>query len=538
MSFRSARRGPSPAASRRVDGAPTDLPPAAKAIAQQYLLRILRAKVYSVAIETPLIAADSLSKRLGHAILLKREDAQTVNSFKVRGAFNCMAQMGPAALARGVICASAGNHAQGVALSARRLRARAVIVMPVTTPQVKIDAVHALGGDIVLYGDSYTDAYEHAVRLQTQQGLSFVHPFDDPDVIAGQGTVGLEILRQHPAHIDAVFVPVGGGGLIAGVAAYIKAVRPEIKVIGVQTTDSNGMALSVRNGAPTRLAEVGLFSDGTAVKLVGTETFRLSQALVDDFITVNTDPICAAVKDVFQETRRILEPAGALSVAGLKKYVESGCRQGQTLIAITSGANINFDRLRFVADRAELGERREALFAVMMPKQRDAFLRLCELVSDTADRARKITEFNYRSANTPTAPLFIGLSITRPDEAGAVLHHLESHGFSNLDLTDDDLAKDHLRHMIGGRAKASANERLFRFEFPDRPGALLHLLSALKPDWELTLFHYRHQGADVANVLVGIVANGSPHSLTDILGRLDYPFVEETGNPSYCMFLR
>ncbi len=510
----------------------------ARAPKVDYLKKILTARVYDVAIESPLEPARSLSRRLGNKVLLKREDQQPVFSFKLRGAYNKMAHLGTEQLARGVICASAGNHAQGVALSARKLGCRAVIVMPVTTPRVKIDAVAALGAKVVLAGDSYSDAYDHALELQKVEGMTFVHPFDDPDVIAGQGTIAMEILRQREGPIDAVFVAVGGGGLISGVASYIKAVRPEIKVIGVQTRDSDAMLRSVRAGKRVQLAEVGLFSDGTAVKQVGVETFRLTRALVDDFILVDTDEVCAAIKDVFQDTRSILEPAGALGVAAIKKYVARGNADGaireQTLVAITCGANMNFDRLRFVAERAEFGERREALFAVTIPEERGSFKRFCAQLG-----TRAVTEFNYRISDEKVAHVFVGVAINRRDEADRIEENFVRHGFATVNLTDDELAKEHVRHMVGGRSVLAKDERLFRFVFPERPGALLRFLSSLHPDWNISLFHYRNQGADYGRILVGMqVPRGDRLAFKAFLDALAYPCDEETDNPVYRLFLR
>ncbi|GMV75631.1 MAG: L-threonine dehydratase [Rubrivivax sp.] len=510
------------------------LSPRARRVAADYLRRILSARVYDVARESPLQPARSLSRRLANHVLLKREDQQSVFSFKLRGAYNKMAQLPPAQLQRGVICASAGNHAQGVALAAKRLACRAVIVMPVTTPRVKVDAVQALGGEVVLHGDSYSDAFLHASALQQDEGLSFVHPFDDPDVIAGQGTVAAEILRQHQGPLDAVFVPIGGGGLISGVAAYIKAVRPEVRVIGVQTRDSDAMRRSVEAGRRVQLDDVGLFADGTAVKLVGEETFRVVRQLVDDFVVVDTDEVCAAIKDVFQDTRSIMEPSGALGVAGLKQYVARQRVKGQTLAAVTSGANMNFDRLRFVAERADFGEQREALFAVTIPEQRGAFKRLCELIG-----ARAVTEFNYRISDERAAHVFVGLSISRRDEAERLARQLVRHGFATVDLTDDEMAKEHVRHMVGGRSALAEGERLFRFVFPERPGALMRFLAALHPGWNISLFHYRNQGADYGRILVGIqLPGGDERALRDFLQSLAYPHVEETDNPVYRLFLR
>jgi len=502
-------------------------------IASDYLKKILTARVYDVAEETPLAPAKTLSRRLGNHVLLKREDQQPVFSFKLRGAYNKMAHLAPEQLQRGVICASAGNHAQGVALAARKLGCRAVVVMPVTTPRLKVDAVAALGGEVVLHGDSYSDAYTHAVELQQAQGLTFVHPFDDPDVIAGQGTIAMEICRQHQGPIDAVFVAIGGGGLISGVAAYLKAVRPEIKVIGVQTEDSDAMLRSVRAGKRVQLADVGLFSDGTAVKLVGAETFRVTRALVDDFVVVDTDAVCAAIKDVFQDTRSILEPAGALGVAAVKQYVEAHKVKGQTFVAITCGANMNFDRLRFVAERAEFGERREALFAVTIPEERGSFKRFCEAIGP-----RAVTEFNYRISDERIAHVFVGIAIARRDEAERIAKSFVRHRFPTVDLTDDELAKEHVRHMVGGRSELARDERLFRFVFPERPGALMRFLAALQPSWNISLFHYRNQGADYGRILVGMqVPRADERALQAFLQTLGYPFIEETANPVYRLFL-
>ena len=509
--------------------------------APDYLKKILTARVYDVAIESALDAARSLSRRIGNTVWLKREDQQPVFSFKLRGAYNKMAHLPAEALARGVICASAGNHAQGVALSAKKLGCRAVIVMPVTTPKLKVDAVAALGGEVLLHGDSYSDAHAHALEVQKALGLTFVHPFDDPDVIAGQGTVAMEILRQHEGPIDAIFVAIGGGGLISGVASYIKAVRPEILVIGVQTRDSDAMVRSVRAGRRVALTDVGLFSDGTAVKLVGEETFRITRALVDDFVLVDTDEVCAAIKDVFQDTRSILEPAGALGVAGIKQYVAQHKLKGKTLVAITCGANMNFDRLRFVAERADFGEQREALFAVTIPEQRGSFKRFCGLIGP-----RAVTEFNYRISDAQVAHVFVGLAIQKRDEADKLARSFVRHGFATVDLTDDELAKEHVRHMVGGRVGGNsglaADERLFRFVFPERPGALMRFLSSLQPDWNISLFHYRNQGADYGRILVGLQVPSKTaadrKAFQAFLDALAYPCVEESRNPVYQLFLR
>ena len=499
-----------------------------------YLQRILNARVYDVAIESPLELAKKLSVRLGNQVWLKREDTQPVHSFKLRGAYNKMSRLTTAELARGVICASAGNHAQGVALSARRLGCRAVIVMPVTTPQLKSDAVRALGGEVILHGDSYSDAYSHALELEQGHQYVFVHPFNDPDVIAGQGTIGMEILRQHQHPIHAVFVAIGGGGLISGVAAYIKAVRPEIKVIGVQMSDSDAMIQSIKAGQPVRLADVGLFSDGTAVKAVGDETFRMTRELVDGFVTVDTDAVCAAIKDAFEDTRSILEPAGAMGIAGMKQYIVQHGVKDQNLVAITCGANMNFDRLRFVAERAEAGEEREALFAVTIPEERGSFKRLCQTIGQ-----RNVTEFSYRISDEQAAHVLVGLAIRGRAEAPEISQLLAEQGFTALDLVDDELSKEHLRYMVGGRSRLGIDERLFRFEFPERPGALMRFLSRMHPDWNISLFHYRNQGADFGRILVGIqVPDADLPAFRDFIDTLGYRSVDETANPVYQLFLR
>jgi threonine dehydratase len=505
--------------------------------AQEYLRRILNARVYDVAIETPLEIAPQLSARIGGKLLLKREDLQPVFSFKLRGAYNKMVNLSAAARARGVIAASAGNHAQGVALAARKLGCRAIIVMPLTTPEVKINAVRALGAEVELHGDSYSDAYARALSLQRKHRLTFVHPFDDPDVIAGQGTVGMEILRQHhpqehgPLH--AIFVAIGGGGLISGVAAYVKALRPEIKIIGVQTVDSDAMARSLAAGRRLELPQVGLFSDTTAVRLVGKETFRLCQRYVDEIVLVDTDALCAAIKDVFEETRSILEPAGALGVAGAKAYAARNPLGGKTVAAITCGANMNFDRLRFVAERAEVGEKREAVFAVTIPEARGSFRRLCALVGD-----RNVTEFNYRIADKAVAHVFVGIQLARGGDAQRLVRSFEKAGFPTLDLTDDELAKQHLRHMVGGRSTLAAHEHLYRFEFPERPGALVRFLASMSPNWNISLFHYRNQGADHGRVLVGVqVPPRDRSALRKFLATLGYRHWDESENPAYQLFL-
>ncbi len=499
-----------------------------------YLQKILTARVYDVAIESALEAAPRLSARLDNLILFKREDTQPVFSFKLRGAYNKMAGLPAAARARGVICASAGNHAQGVALAARKLGCQAVVVMPTTTPSLKVDAVRALGAEVVLHGDSYTDAHERALELEKARGLSFVHPFDDPDVIAGQGTIGMEILRQHPGRIDAIFVPVGGGGLISGIAAYVKAVRPEIRIVGVQMNDSDAMLRSIRAGRRVRLKDVGLFSDGTAVRMVGAETFRLARRFVDDWVVVDSDAVCAAIKDVFEDTRSILEPAGALGVAAIKQYVRAHKSSAATYVAITCGANMNFDRLRFVAERAEVGEEREALFAVTIPEERGSFRRFCSLIGP-----RAVTEFNYRIAGADVAHVFVGIATVDRAESARLAQHFGSHGFPALDLTGDELAKEHVRHMVGGRSTLARDERLYRFVFPERPGALMRFLSSMPTGWNISLFHYRNQGADHGRILVGIqVPAADDAAFSRFLASLDYPCAEETGNPAYRLFLQ
>jgi len=508
-----------------------------------YLKKILTARVYDVAVESDLQPAQALSRRLHNQVLLKREDQQPVFSFKLRGAYNKMAHLSPEQLHKGVICASAGNHAQGVAMSAKKLGTRAVVVMPTTTPQLKIDAVKTLGGDVVLHGESYSDAYEHATRLQKEQGLTFVHPFDDPDVIAGQGTIAMEILRQLQSlgsrRLDAVFVAIGGGGLISGVANYIKAVRPEIKVIGVQMNDSDAMAQSVRAHQRVQLADVGLFSDGTAVKLVGEETFRVAQGLVDEFVLVDTDAVCAAIKDIFVDTRSIVEPAGALAVAAIKQYVDKHQTQGETYAAILCGANMNFDRLRFVAERAEVGEEREALLAVTIPEERGSFRRFCEVVGAQPGSTRNVTEFNYRINDAKQAHVFVGLTTQGKGESTRITEDFVRNGFEALDLTHDELAKEHLRHLVGGRSPLAQDERLMRFTFPERPGALFKFLSLMQPNWNISLFHYRNQGADYGRILVGMqVPPGDTAAFDAFLRTLGYPFVEETLNPAYRLFLQ
>jgi threonine dehydratase len=507
-----------------------------------YLERILKARVYDVAVETPLELAPNLSARLGNRLLLKREDMQPVFSFKCRGAYNKMVNLPPALLNRGVIASSAGNHAQGVALAARKLGCRALIVMPVTTQKIKVDAVKARGAEVILLGDTYDEAYVEARRLEKRRKLTFVHPYDDPDVIAGQGTIGMELLRQTTRPIHAVFVPIGGGGLISGIAAYIKRLRPETRVIGVEPVDADAMARSLKKGRRVTLDHVGLFADGVAVKRVGAHTFRLCRELLDGVILVDTEAICAAIKDVFEDTRSILEPAGALAIAGAKAYVERSGVRGKQLIAIASGANTNFDRLRFVAERAEAGEHREAILAVTIPERPGSFRKFCATLG-----GRNITEFNYRIADPKEAHVFVGIEIHGRDETARIVKLLRRHGLKTLDLSDDEMAKLHLRHMVGGHAprdlaraaRGARDELLYRFEFPERPGALMKFLNSMRSDWNISLFHYRNHGADYGRVLVGMqVPRQEMRQFRQFLATLGYPCIDETANPAYRVFLR
>ncbi len=501
-----------------------------------YLKRILNAKVYDVAVVSSLSSAPELSRRTGNTVLIKREDEQPVFSFKLRGAYNKMAHLTQEQRDKGVITASSGNHAQGVALSAQKLECVATIVMPRTTPSIKVDAVRARGATIVLHGENYTEAYEHAHQLAQSQGKSFIHPYDDPDVIAGQGTIGMEILRQHQGHIDVVFVAVGGGGLIAGVSAYIKALRPEVRIVAVQAADSDAMTQSLMSETRVVLPTVGLFADGVAVKQVGEETFRLCQQYVDESITVTTDEICAAIKDAYTDCRCVLEPAGAVSIAGMKKYVEStGCRD-KTLIAIACGANMNFDRLRFVAERAVLGEAREAILAVTIPEKPGSFLRFCELLGP-----RSVTEFSYRFAGGSEAHLFVGVEVAHRQEAAKLVNDFSANDLDVVDLSDNELAKLHIRHLVGGRAIGAEGERVFRFDFPERPGALVQFLREMNRGWNVTLFHYRNHGADVGRVLVGIqIPSADSSKFSDFLSGLTlrgYSWYDETRNVAYLKFL-
>jgi len=507
-----------------------------------YLQRVLKARVYDVAIESPLDAAPRLSRRLGNQILLKREDLQPVFSFKLRGAYNKIAHLSAAIAERGVICASAGNHAQGVALAARERGIPALIVMPQTTPTIKVQAVMDLGAEVVLHGDIYDAAYEHALTLVRERHMVFVHPFDDPDVIAGQGTIGMEILRQSGGELDAIFVPVGGGGLIAGIAAYVKQLYPRVRIIGVEPEDAAAMYQSLQAGKRVTLERVGMFADGVAVRRVGEETFDLVRRYVDEILLVDTDEICAAIQDIFEDTRAIPEPAGALAVAGIKRYLERSAAAGggireQRLVAIISGANMNFDRLRHVAERADLGAEREALLAVEIPERRGSFLQFCEALGQ-----RSITEFNYRCNGSERARVFVGFALGHGhDEANAVSAQLRGAGYEVADMSGNEVAKLHVRYMIGGPAPAmdaAVDELLYRFEFPERPGALLRFLKSVGTSWNISLFHYRNHGSDYGRVLAGIqVPKAEREDFLQHLQDLHYAYLDETANAAYRMFL-
>ncbi|HYL02796.1 MAG TPA: threonine ammonia-lyase, biosynthetic [Steroidobacteraceae bacterium] len=503
-------------------------------VAHPYIEKILKARVYDVAIESPLEEAPRLSRRLGNRVLLKREDLQPVFSFKLRGAYNRIAHLGQATASRGVVCASAGNHAQGVALAARRRGIPAVIVMPETTPDIKVQAVVDLGGEVQLYGDDYDAAQERALALARERALVFVHPFDDPDVIAGQGTIAVEIVRQTGGELDAIFVPVGGGGLIAGIAVYVKYLYPAVRIIGVEPHDAAAMHESLRVGRRVTLERVGIFADGVAVRRVGEETFALCRGHVDEIVLTSTDEICAAIQDVFEDTRSIVEPAGALAVAGLKQYLARQGWRERRVVAIASGANMNFDRLRHVAERADLGGEREALLAVVIPEQPGSFLRFCEALG-----RRSVTEFNYRYASAAAAQIFVGFALAGGRaEKEAVVAQLRAAGFAVTDMTDDEMAKLHVRYMVGGHAHGIEHELLYRFEFPERPGALLRFLQAIGARWNISLFHYRNHGSDYGRVLAGIQV--PPAERPDFLGHLNalhYAYVDETANPAYRMFL-
>ena len=498
-----------------------------------YLERILSARVYDVAVESPLELAPALTARLNNPLLLKREDMQPVFSFKIRGAYNKMVRLGPAQLKRGVIAASAGNHAQGVALAADKIGCAATIVMPVTTPQIKVGAVKAAGARVELHGDSYSDAYQRASQLARRERLTFIHPYDDPDVIAGQGTIGMELLRQWSGPLHAIFVAVGGGGLIGGIAAYVKRLRPEVRIIGVEPVDADAMTRSLAAGRRITLPHVGLFADGVAVKQVGRETFRLARKLVDEMILVDTDSICAAIKDVFEDTRAVLEPAGALAIAGAKSYVERTGIRNRNLIAVACGANINFDRLRFVAERAELGEHREAILAVTIPEVPGSFRRFCSMLG-----SRNVTEFNYRYADPEKAHVFVGVQVRNQKETSQLVTRLKRKGLATLDISNNEMAKLHVRHLVGGRAPQASNELLYRFEFPERPGALMKFLESMSHNWNISLFHYRNHGADYGRVLVGMqVPPGERGDFRHFLSKLGYSYVDETNNAAYSLFL-
>ena len=499
-----------------------------------YIKKILTARVYDVAIESPLDPMQRLSQRLQQQVLLKREDLQPVFSFKLRGAYNKIVSLTPQLLEKGVICASAGNHAQGVALAAQRLGTKATIVMPRTTPAIKVQAVRDRGGKIVLFGDTYDEAYQHAQTLVAAKNLTFIHPYDDPEVIAGNGTIGMEILRQHPDPIHALFIPVGGGGLLAGIASYVKFLRPQIKIIGVEPHDAASLHAALKQGQRIALDQVGLFADGVAVRQVGAETFRIAQQLVDEVILVSTDEICAATKDIFDDTRCIAEPAGALGVAGLKKYAEQQRSTVGALIALHSGANINFDRLRHVAERAELGEQREALLAATIPEQPGSFRKFCQVIGK-----RAITEFNYRYADPRQAQVFVGVQLSDgEEEKQRLLSTLAEHGYPVLDMSDNEMAKLHIRYMVGGHAAGLCDELLYRFAFPERPGALLKFLTGMAHGWNISLFHYRNHGSDYGRVLVGVqVAVAERGKFLSYLEELGYPFYEETANPAYRLVL-
>ncbi len=501
-----------------------------------YLTRILNAKVYDVAVETSLSPAPLLSARLENTILIKREDEQPVFSFKLRGAYNKMAHLTPKQLAAGVVAASSGNHAQGVAMAAQKLGAKATIVMPKTTPQIKVDAVLSRGAEVLLHGENFTESYAYAQTLVKKDKRTFIHPYDDPDVIAGQGTIGMEILRQHQGPIDAIFGAVGGGGLISGIAAYVKAVRPSIKIIAVQPQDSTAMVDSLKVGERVELPTVGLFADGVAVKQVGEETFRLSQKYVDDTVLVSTDEICAAIKDVYTDTRSVLEPAGAVAVAGIKKYVAKHRCKGRTLIGIACGANMNFDRLRFVAERAVVGEEREGVLAVTLPEQAGSFRKFCDVLGP-----RSVTEFNYRFAGDSEAHVFVGVEISHRKDITQLIKEIKTAGMAAVDLTDNELAKLHVRHLVGGHAPAADGERIFRFDFPERPGALSNFLRAMNESWNISLFHYRNHGSDVGRILAGIQVpkedEAKFQSFLEHIQSVGYPWVEETQNVAYKLFL-
>ncbi len=501
---------------------------------QNYLKRILDARIYDLAIETPLDSVPLISSRIGNTVLLKREDLQPVFSFKLRGAYNKLLRLSDEQKAAGVIAASAGNHAQGLALAAKHLGIKAIIVMPKTTPAIKVDAVRRRGAKVVLVGDAYDDAAAHANELVKEKGMTYIHPFDDPDVIAGQGTVAMEILRQYSGHIDVIFIPVGGGGLCAGMAAYIKMVRPEIKVIAVESEDSACLKLAMDKQRRAVLPHVGIFADGVAVAQIGKEPYRLMKDLIDGVITANTDEMCAAIKDIFEDTRSIAEPAGALSLAGLKKYAAENNLQGQTLVAIDSGANTNFDRLRYISERTEIGEKREAIFVVTIPEKAGSYKKFCKVIGK-----RAITEFNYRYSDSSDAHIFVGLQISpEGNDRGDIVAALDKAGYPVDDMTDNDVAKNHIRHMVGGHSSGVENELVYRFEFPERPGALLEFLTKLAGRWNISMFHYRNHGSAFGRVLIGLqVPKGERKDLEKLLDELQYEYWEETDNKAYQSFL-
>ena len=501
---------------------------------QRYLNKILNARVYDVAIESPLDEAPGLSTRLGNRVLVKREDLQPVFSFKLRGAYNKLMNLPEEVRRKGVIAASAGNHAQGVALAASRMNVPATIVMPQTTPEIKVNAVRNWGGKVVLHGDDFATAYGRAMEIIDNKGLTLMHPFDDPDVIAGQGTVGMEILRQHMGDIHAIFLPIGGGGLATGVASYVKMIRPEIKIIGVEAVDSASMYHSLKRGRRVVLDQVGIFADGVAVAQVGKETFRLARKVIDEIVLADVDQMCAAVKDLFDDTRAIAEPSGALAVAGMKIYAARKKLKGKTLIAVNSGANVNFDRLRHISERAEIGEAREALFAVTIPEKKGSFRRFCKILGK-----RSVTEFNYRYSDRSDAQIFVGVGLAEGDkERALILKTLRRNGYSVRDLTDNDMAKLHIRHMVGGHPPNVADERVYRFEFPERPGALMNFLTHMGERWNISLFHYRNHGSAFGRVLCGIqVPDKDMDAFQSFLDTLGYPNFHETANPAYRTFL-
>lgn len=501
---------------------------------QDYLKRILDARIYDLAVETPLDFVPLVSNRVNNRVLLKREDLQPVFSFKVRGAYNKLLHLNATQKQAGVVAASAGNHAQGLALAAKHLGVKAIIVMPRTTPAIKVDAVRRRGATVILAGDAFDEASEHAQKLVEEKGMTYIPPFDDPDIIAGQGTVAMEILRQYPGHIDAVFIPVGGGGLCAGMAAYIKMVRPEIKIFAVEAEDSACLKAAMDKGERVTLPHVGIFAEGVAVAKIGKETFRVMKDLIDGVVTANTDEMCAAIKDIFEDTRSIAEPAGALSLAGLKKYAHEHKLEGQTLIAIDSGANTNFDRLRYISERTEIGEKREAIFAVTIPEKPGSYKKFCQVIGK-----RAITEFNYRYSDNGDAHIFVGLQISPDNQDRAdIIGTLEAAQYQVEDMTDNDMAKNHIRHMVGGHALGVDNEVIYRFQFPERPGALLEFLTRLADRWNISMFHYRNHGSAFGRVLVGMQVPATERkNLEGILDELNYSYWEETDNKAYRLFL-